>query len=819
MPRLSRSAALPLILVAAISLSACKSDEEKAADYFASGQALLAQGDEDRALVEFRNVFKYDPFHLEARKTYADVLVKRNELEEAYSQYLRLIEQYPDTAEVRLILAELAIKGSNWEEAERHGREAIRLAPDLPGVKAVQLTLDYRLAALDKDNATRTRLAEAARALLKDHPDSTIARRIVIDEVAAGADPAQALPLIEEALALEPQSLEYHMMKFLLLNQTGQVEATGAQLKTMFGLFPDNAEVRNALISWHMAQKDYDGAETFLRQIAGEATGQAVQHMALVQFLQTFKGTEAARAELQSLITANGEGENAQMYRAMLASMDYDSGDSAKAIADLSALVASAQPGEQTRRIKGMLARMMDATGDRPGAAKLVEEILAEDHTHAVALKLRATWSIGQDDMARAIQDLNTALTSAPRDPEVFTLLALAQSRDGNTDRVGELLAQATEASGAAPAESLRYATFLTREGNFRQAEITLLSAWQLAPGNQDILRMLAELFIGQKKWPQAQTAIDFLDKTGVKGLDPMRATILEGQGKIDEALAILQAQIDRGEEVPAAAQAALQILMRKDDAAGARAFLDEVLKRDPQNRDLRLLSAGLRAQGGDLAAAEATYRELIAEKADDEPPYRLLYSLLESLGRTEEAQQVLDAGLAALPGAYSLQWLKAVELERAGKVEDAIKLYEALYARDGSDILVANNLASLIATYRDDPASLARAEAISRRLRGQDNPALQDTYGWIAFLNGNTYGAIAHLEPAAKGLPNDALTQYHLGKLYQSMDRAEDAIAQYDKALSLAATQPVIAALPQIADAKAQRDALKAKLEESKSP
>ena len=34
---------------------------------------LLAAGDEDRALVEFRNVFKYNGFHKEARQAYADI--------------------------------------------------------------------------------------------------------------------------------------------------------------------------------------------------------------------------------------------------------------------------------------------------------------------------------------------------------------------------------------------------------------------------------------------------------------------------------------------------------------------------------------------------------------------------------------------------------------------------------------------------------------------------------------------------------------------------------------------------------------------------
>ena len=149
-----------LALIAMMTLSGCESSEEKAERYYESGLALLEAGDTERALVEFRNVFKYNGFHKEARKTYADTVLKQGNVQEAYGQYLRLIEQYPDTADVRQILAELAITRGDWAEAERHGREALRLAPDAPGVRAVAVALDYRQAVLAHDDAARAKAAD-----------------------------------------------------------------------------------------------------------------------------------------------------------------------------------------------------------------------------------------------------------------------------------------------------------------------------------------------------------------------------------------------------------------------------------------------------------------------------------------------------------------------------------------------------------------------------------------------------------------------------------------------------------------------------------
>ena len=79
----------------------------------------------------------------------------------------------------------------------------------------------------------------------------------------------------------------------------------------------------------------------------------------------------------------------------------------------------------------------------------------------------------------------------------------------------------------------------------------------------------------------------------------------------------------------------------------------------------------------------------------------------------------MLDTALAAQPTSGTLRWIKAGELERAGDIDGAIAIYEALYAEDSNNPVIANNLASLITTHRDDAESLDRGFTIARRLRG----------------------------------------------------------------------------------------------------
>jgi tetratricopeptide (TPR) repeat protein len=141
----------------------------------------------------------------------------------------------------------------------------------------------------------------------------------------------------------------------------------------------------------------------------------------------------------------------------------------------------------------------------------------------------------------------------------------------------------------------------------------------------------------------------------------------------------------------------------------------------------------------------------------------------------------------AALPEAAELAWAEAGYRERDGDIDGAIAIYEDLYARAPDSAIVANNLASLLATWRDDEASLERAWTVARRLRGVDVGAFQDTYGWIAYRRGQLDEALAHLEPAARALPQDPLVQYHLGMVYVGLNRSEEALRQLRLAVEVA--------------------------------
>ena len=806
-----RSLVSALMLSTALFVAGCESAEEKAEGYYQSALSLMEDGDVDRALIELQNVFQFDGFHLEARQLYADTQFERGNFQEAYGQYLRLIEQHPEVTPIRQRLAEMAISRSDWDEVTRHGMAAFEQDPDSARSRAINAILSFRNARINNEDAAAAEAVEDIREVLTETPDNQIARQVLIEALIGGNTPSAALPELDILLAQDPMQFRFQMAKMQLLSNIGREDAAKAQLDEMFALFPDNREVHRILFLWYVRQGDDAATEAFLRELAGPPTENTAGHTDLIRYVLGSRGTEAALAELDALITANDGTENGLGYQATRAGISFGTGDQDGAITQMQDILDGAEPSDQIRDIKNQLARMLIQTGDQVGARALVEEVLAEDRANVGALLLRANWKIGEDDPDGAISDLRVALDQAPRNQDVLLLMARAHQRAGQSELASERLALAVEVSGNAAGPSMTYARFLASDNQIPIALAVLENALRVEPRNLELINDIAELRLGQQDWADIDQLRDvLLEINTAEALEmeaSLRAAALIGQNRTDEGLAIIQDNLVDPNNPSAATVTVIMTLWNSDRREQARDMLNEALEDLSEDPALRMLDGTMRINEGDLVGAEEIYREVAAEFPGAEAPVRLLFRLLNIQDRGAEALDVLNAGLEANPEAFQLQQIKASFLEAEGDYDGAIAIYEAQYALDDSDVVVANNLASLIATYRDDPAELERAYSIARRLRGIGIPALQDTYGWLEYTQGNYDVALASLEPAAAGLPDEALVQFHLGMTYAALERREDAIATLTRAITLAEGRN----LPQMETAASTIEALQA--------
>jgi len=406
---------------------------------------------------------------------------------------------------------------------------------------------------------------------------------------------------------------------------------------------------------------------------------------------------------------------------------------------------------------------MLTSTGNEVGARQRVEEVLADDPNAPGALKLKAVWQIEEDNTESAINGLRTALSADPQDVEAMELMAQAYQRAGNTDLMFSFLSQAVEASNNAPEQSLRYARALAGDDKLLQAETVLINSLRIAPGNVDVLSLLGRIYLQLEDGARAAQVVETLRRIdnaqAQSNAETLNLELVAQQQGADEALKLLEG-LATGEGSDQAKLSLVRGRLATGDQDGALNYVRELVAEEPDNQRFRYALALTLNAVRDFDAAEAEMRTLV-----DKNP--------------EIAQFWLQ--LARISSA------KASILQRDGDIDGAIEIYDTLYEENSNSIIVANNLASMLATYRaDDPASLERAARIARRLINADQPALQDTYGWIMHLTGDSETAVTYLEPAAAGLPRDAAVQVHLGMAYAALGRREEAIDQLRRALEV---------------------------------
>ncbi len=776
------------VLATFLFVAGCDSAAERAQRHYESGMQYLQAGDVDRALVEFRNVFKLDNQHREARIAYAQAERDRGNLREAYSQYLRLLEQYPaDTVTLRA-LSQLAADNSQWDDARKYVALALQAAPDDPELTAIQIYSDYGTAIDANDAASILNAVRAAKEMRQSRPGDPRLTKVVIDDLIRSQSLDAALTELDAAIRLNPTERIFYAQRlsvYAALNQTDKIEAG---LIEMAQVFADAPEMHEALLRWYLSRKEIDKAEALLRSAVKPDDANVQPEIELVRFLGQYRSADAAIAELDKAIAA---GQSVAVFRSARAGFRFDNGDREGAIAEMEEIIKTESGTDDARKVKVALARMQEAVGNYVAARALVEEILADDSGEVEAVRLKANWLIFDDNVAEAVSLLRGAIDQNPRDAGLMTLLAQAYERDGNRELVGEMLSRAVEASGRAPTESLQYAQFLAANNDLIAAESVLIDSLRIAPGTPDLLIPLGQIYLQLKDWPRTETVAAELEALGQPQLAAavagLRAGILQGQQRGDEALTYLE-QAASGEGAALEAKVAL---LRNHIANGrmvqAQAFAAKILADDPDNIDLQALNAGTLAAAGNAAAAEAAYGAIVQKDPARSQSWLNLYRIVKAdPQRQEAAAQLLEQALAANPDSGDLLWAKAGQLEAAGDIEGSIAIYEQLYKKNSGNPIVANNLASLLSNFRTDPESLKRAEIIARRLRGSGIAPYQDTYGWIAYQNGKYQEAVEELEQAAVGLPEDPVVQYHLGMTYLKLDRKEDAAAKFTAILAL---------------------------------
>ncbi|MDR1863257.1 MAG: tetratricopeptide repeat protein [Treponema sp.] len=243
--------------------------------------------------------------------------------------------------------------------------------------------------------------------------------------------------------------------------------------------------------------------------------------------------------------------------------------------------------------------------------------------------------------------------------------------------------------------------------------------------------------------------------------------------GEFDESLLwVRKARVlARGSQALANLEAFILIALgRLDDA---QKVIDEILSREPYNKEALFAAAELDIAGGRSGDAVVRYREAVRRFPDDR---RLLISLalvLGSLGDTEGSRSYIERALLRHPEDYRVYYYAAYLAARGGRIRDAVDYaLEALYYRPGY-----SPARSLLASLYYRSGNYEEAARLADELIALDR---EDSGAW--FLKGMAYirlgrgaEAVTVLSTALAVDPGDEFIRSTLEELLVSGTRVED--------------------------------------------
>ena len=762
----------PLVLIG------CSSPEQRAEAHYQSGNELVAKGEFVRAGLEFRNAIKYNEKMSGAWYGLSLVEEKAGNIRAVIGALQRVVELDPQQVDAKVKLATYFLALGDTDQALIHANAANELRKNDSTVLALRAAVLFRLNDRDGSKAE----AEKALAVNPDNPD---AHGILAAVELTNGNNAAAMQFVDRGLKADPKNLGLLLFKSRLYEVAKDDTNLEANIRRTIDAQPQLVELRKALVAFLVNRKRLPDAEVEIRKLVSTKPGDKELALGLVSFIVEQRGVPAGRAELDRLMA---EQPDVGAFKLASAKLDYSVGNFEAAKSTLDAIVGKVEPAEDVKNAQILLASMYSDKKDYVLAGAIIDNILSGDAKNVEGLTLKANIKLETGKLDGAIQDARDALNQAPQSVPLHLLLGRAYEKQGSVDLAAERYAEATKLSNFNPGITLDYVKFLSARGKSAQAASILGDALAANSGNVPLMSAMARFKLASGDWDEAQKLAEQIKALGDTSgtADQILSTSLLGQKKYSEITSAVESGSVAIPQAVKPVATVVQAYLQAGKADEAEKFLNAVIQANAKNAEAYALLGGVKNMRSKPDEAEVAFRKAIEVQPQNAVGYRALAGQQMAHGQLDVAEATLRDAIKRIPGDAALALALAGLFERSNRIDEAIAVYEEQYKLTPDALVIVNNLASLLADYRSDQASLDRAHEITRRLESIAVPHFKDTLGWIAYRRGEYQAALNLLKDAAAQMPKQALTRYHLAMTFLALKRNKDAAENFNAALAL---------------------------------
>ena len=324
-------------LLAGVTLGACSSREQRAENYVKNGTEYLQKKEFPKARVEFRNAIQLKKDNIKAWRGLAEIDEHDRNLQGLVQDLVRITELDDNDAGARIKLARFYMLGGALEKALKLADAASKLEPKNASIFAIKAAVLYR----QKDPSRAREQIDKALAIDPHNADALVV--VATQQLIKGDAPA-ALKTLSNLNSKSDTDTGVILLKINAYNTLGNLEQVESLLHKLIALNPKNAAFRAQLIRFYLAHDRKDDAEKALRVRAKAESGNPAAELDLVSFLNSFRGYESARSELQKRIEAGGD---VFPFEMALANLDFRNGKAQNAIDRVNQILKTSTASDQ----------------------------------------------------------------------------------------------------------------------------------------------------------------------------------------------------------------------------------------------------------------------------------------------------------------------------------------------------------------------------------------------------------------------------------------------------------------------------------------
>jgi tetratricopeptide (TPR) repeat protein len=358
-----------------------------------------------------------------------------------------------------------------------------------------------------------------------------------------------------------------------------------------------------------------------------------------------------------------------------------------------------------------------------------------------------------QNNVKDAEKEFQKALELRPERHEPLFELIILYKTQGKTEKVIALLENILKQDPNNVRASMELAYYYYRKGKKKDAEKMLVTLGRRSQDEFEVIVVVIQLYVDQKKYDEALIIIDGLLKgrPGSPDLNHLGGVARYELKKYDQAIVHFEKVTPESRFFQDAVVHVAFIYQDQGKRGAAVTFLTSAIEKDPDNPDFKYYLGTFYEELKDYENAALHINQAIAIEPDNPRYYFRLGVVYDKWDQKEASMEAMRTVISLDP-----------------KHANAMNYLGYTYADLGLNLDEAERLVKKALTYKPNDGYIT------------------DSLGWVYYKKGEFDEALKYLKKAIELVPDDPIMLEHLGDAYLKLDDKPNALRFYQKSLKL---------------------------------